>query len=197
MIFAAVIFMEFSKAARSNATSRNGFSQVADLVEECIPTLEGLKGQAAFWRGPLGKFLAFRLLTALPFHVAGIDSPCLPEGEDATAIRAIARAFEAVTLPMTLLRSSLTHWVDSASFHINRLFMAWTLDTPQDRSAWDPILNSTNVVAAGDPNTFSNFVAARSPAARLTRGVLRAATNGSYLLRQGPLPPPHPASGLV
>jgi hypothetical protein len=178
------LFKEFSKAASTHATPRNGFDLVANMIEEAIPTLEGLRSsQAPFWRGPLGKFLAFRLLTALPFHVAGIDTPRLPEGADTTTIKTIARAFEAVTLPMTLLRGSLTHWVDSASFHINRLFVAWTLDVPQDRSAWAPILDNTNAVVACAPTAFSAFTAAMNPTGMLTRSGLSAATRGGNPVR--------------
>ena len=55
------LIKEFSKAASTHATPRNGFHLVANMIEEAIPTLEGLRSsQAPFWRGPLGKFLAFR-----------------------------------------------------------------------------------------------------------------------------------------
>ena len=101
----------------------------------------------------------------------------------ANTIKTIARAFEAVTLPLTLLRGPLTHWVDCASFHINRLFVAWTLDVPQDRSAWAPILDNTNAVAACAPTAFSIFTAAINPTGRLTRSGLSAATRGGNPVR--------------
>ena len=84
---------------------------------------------------------------------------------------------------MTLLRGSLTHWVDSASFHINRLFVAWTLDVPQDRSAWAPILDNTNVVVAFAHTAFSIFTAALNPSVMLTRSGLSAATRGGNPVR--------------
>lgn len=142
------LFYGIKAIADQHATQSNKFAATSMTIDENIHHLEEFARAApSKWASGMGRFLAFRFLTAWPFSLGPVDEQRAQEaGVDCA--QAMAAMFEATRLPQTLLRKLLSEWVVTAARGVNQLVKAWAVDCRRAPGEWSFVQNGTDLVAA-------------------------------------------------
>ena len=131
-------------AASTFSTIKNRFSEIATCIEANMQGVESFDGHSG---DHLQSFLAFRALLALPFHTSSLPSP-LPHTPSGHCAIALARIFEATTLPMNLMRKPLTAWAKRAAKWNTDLLCSWKEDCNGAQGEWTFVTSRTDLVSA-------------------------------------------------
>jgi len=142
------LFSGIKKAADLHGTSTNGFDVTSETIGNYIHYIEEFVGaDPSKWTSGIGRFLAFRCLTAWPFPRGPTDDHRPTSEFGVECAKAMAVIFEATRLPPTLLKHLLSDWVSVAARGINQLMKAWALDCGRAPGGWVFVMKGTDLVA--------------------------------------------------
>jgi hypothetical protein len=142
------LFSGVKDVADRYATQTNKFAATSLTIDENIHHLEEFARAApSKWSSGMGRFLAFRYLTAWPFPLGPVNDHGVQE-DGVDCARAMAAMFEATRLPQTLLRKLTSEWVVNAARGVNQLVKAWAVDCASAPGEWCFVQKGTDLVAA-------------------------------------------------
>jgi hypothetical protein len=142
------LFSGVKAAADLHGTPTNRFNVTAETIGNYTHFLEEfVRADPSKWSSGIGRFLAFRCLTAWPFPRGPIEDHSPSQEFGVECAKAVAVMFEATRLPPTLLKQLLSDWVTAAARGINLLVKAWALDCGRAPGGWVFVTQGTDLVA--------------------------------------------------
>jgi hypothetical protein len=141
-------FLKSDEFCTGGAQNTNRFNVTAETIGNYTHFLEEfVRADPSKWSSGIGRFLAFRCLTAWPFPRGPIEDHSPSQEFGVECAKAVAVMFEATRLPPTLLKQLLSDWVTAAARGINLLVKAWALDCGRAPGGWVFVTQGTDLVA--------------------------------------------------